>query len=212
LGNSCTVASVLRAIDLRKSAYPFDWMFSKNFEAIYNAIKDDFKLFLNPHTLKIGADPRIIIDHYGFEFVHDFPTIHNEANTNDKTELHEWNAIRHDWKELIEPIREKYKKRINRLRKVLNGPDRVLLIRYTMQQTEAVKLRDLVLNLYPNLNFTIVVISENILDSTDWNLEKIRNFFVSYNNPDFYNAWRKIFIEELNVNPNSVRQIPKIKN
>lgn len=44
LGGSCTVASILREFNLRHEAYPFDWMFS-SYNAVYQAIKDDFRYF-----------------------------------------------------------------------------------------------------------------------------------------------------------------------
>jgi hypothetical protein len=194
LGGCCTIASVLRETGLRRAAYPFDWMFS-TFDAVYKSIEDDFRLFLDPATLKVADDRRIVLNAYGIQFVHDFPTIHHPAALND-SETHEWAEIRADWRNFIEPIREKYQRRIERLRAALSGSDHVFLIRYGISKSErdqVIMLRDLLIKRYPNSNFTIVAVGGNQEQGENWGLEKIKNFYVVYGGPDFWPAWRKIF-------------------
>jgi len=204
LGGDCTVATVLRSLGLRTAAYPFDWMFS-HYDPLYKALADDFNHFLDPNSLKIGDDPRIIVDAYGLLFVHDFPTIYHPAALTE-SETHGWAQVRDDWREFIQPIREKYQRRIERFRSVLSGSEQVFLIRYSLpNRDEAIRLRDLIINRYPYLNFTLVAVSGSAADNTEWGLEKIRNFFVVYGSPDFLVRWQNIFAE-LGIDPHAVKQ------
>lgn len=209
LGGDCTVAGALRDSGLRRAAYPFDWMFSP-LESIYDAIVDDFKNFLNPALLKISdKDERIIFDFYGFGFVHDFPTVAAPPAIAE-SQSHPWGRFRDDWRDFIQPIREKYFRRINRLKSVLNSEDRVILIRFVsvrfplQSNKTVVKLRNFLLERYPHLDFTLVVVSDSrnsILP--EWNLENIRTFSIF---PDKAN-W-VILLRSLGVDLSQIRSAP----
>lgn len=191
LGYDCTIAGTLRSLHLRKAAYPFDWMYS-DFNALYNAIADDFQHFLDPSTLRVGDDNRTIIDYYGLSFVHDFPTIHDNVAMND-SELHPWAKIRDDWQQFIEPMREKYLRRIDRLINDLMGTEPIFLIRYEMKKNESIRLRELLIHRYPHLNFTLVAINTSHEAKLDWGLDKIKNFHVRGHPSKFLSDWKEIF-------------------
>ena len=72
LGSCCSPAAALRGLQLRNYALPFDWVVS-SISALQTCIMDDFKSY---HThLYITNKRTRIIDKYGFEFPHDYPTI-----------------------------------------------------------------------------------------------------------------------------------------
>ena len=206
IGGDCTIASVLREMGLRRAAYPFDWMFSIDFNSVLKSVEDDFQKFLDPDTLKVGKDKRVIENIYGINFVHDFPTIHHSAAVSD-SETHEWAEIRSDWRNFIVPIREKYQRRIERFKAALSGSDHVFLIRYptlAIDKDSLIKFCDLLTKHYPSLSFTILAVSSISSDIVDWRLEKIKNFHVVYNSPDFWAIWRNIF-DSLGINSVSSR-------
>lgn len=83
IGSHCTVALALRNSNIRTRAFPFDWMFS-SLDRITNTIEDDFNSFLDPDFLHLSKDRKRIINKYGLEFVHDFPTIKDKAAVNEE--------------------------------------------------------------------------------------------------------------------------------
>lgn len=207
LGTDCTVASVLRDLNLRHAAYPFDWMYS-SFQGVCQALADDFSHFLEPESLKLASKQRAVTDYYGFLFVHDFPTIQHEAAINDN-ESHEWAKIRDDWQNFTNPIREKYQRRIERLRKVFEGNNHVLLIRYdgALNKECAIELRQSIIKRYPKLNFTIVDIEYVPHDDPKSfeGLDKIKAACIQ-NGQNFWNDWKNLF-DSFGVNPQNTKSV-----
>lgn len=191
LGGSCTVATVLRTLELRKAAYPFDWIYSR-FHSLLQAFETDFKDFLNPDFLSVSADKKQIIDTYGFQFVHDFPTITHEAALQELEE-HQWAEIRSDWRNFIQPIREKYFKRIDRLRKVCKSNNTVYFVRYSISREEAIKLADVIARKFPSLTFLLIAVNPNKLMADPWNIQNIRNYYIDGEGNDFWRDWKNIF-------------------
>ena len=144
-GQSCTVAGAMRDCGIRREAYPFDWVVSP-FDAIYKAINDDFIHFLQEDSLTVRSDNWGILDYYGFQFVHDFPSIlPNDEQANLIGENHvTGGTLRDDWKNFIHPVQTKYQRRIERLKKILSGTDKVYIIRHhDTTKEQAVRIRDL---------------------------------------------------------------------
>lgn len=205
IGFNCTVAGVLGNLGFRKTAYPFDWMIS-SFDAIYQAFEDNFNRFLDPSTLQIGSDFGLkgtVIDFYGLKFVHDFPTSTQEAAVNDEESVG-FAVIRDNWRESIPAIRQKYQRRIERLQDVLSGSEPVLFIRYQMLKNEAIKLRNLLLQRYPQLDFTIIAAEDAATASPEWKLEKIKNFPITFWGDDAFASWKKVF-STLGIEPHHTR-------
>jgi hypothetical protein len=208
IGGDCTLASVLRTLNLRTQAFPFDWMFS-SFSAVYSAFEDNFSHFLDPASLRVSDDKKMIIDHYGLLFVHDFPTIHHPAAINED-DAHDWAEIRSDWRASIPAIRAKYGRRIARVQAALKSTDTVYFLRYGILKKDALKLRDLFIDRYPKLNFTIIAVNnvQGALEKIEiWNLEKIKNFYIQENGgPLFWSSWKQIF-STLQINQGTLKNI-----
>lgn len=203
LGGRCTPAGMMRNLGLRKNAYPFDWMFSK-FDALYKTIDDNFEKFLDPATLQVAQDNRIVINSYGLEFVHDFPTIYSSASLND-SETHGWATIRDDWRQFIQPIGEKYNRRIERFKQILTSQEQIFLIRYGLNKNEAIKLRDLLKLRYPSAQFTLIAVNGSNDTETDWGFSDIKNFNIIPSGEAFFFGWKRIY-KSLGINLNIRRQ------
>lgn len=111
LGHFCSVASDLEKIGLRSESLPFDWLITPEFENVILAIENHFDGFLDEEMLKQSKKtPRYYkCSRYNFEFYHDFS----------------------EFKPLsvqLPEIRQKYKRRIDRLYKAISEP--CLFIRY----------------------------------------------------------------------------------
>ena len=68
------MAGVLINFNLRKAAYPLDWMVSHNFYGVVEVFKTDFKYFLDPEFLAYRVN-YIENMYYQFGYNHFFPLI-----------------------------------------------------------------------------------------------------------------------------------------
>lgn len=194
-GEICSAAGALRESGLRTAAYPFDWMISR-FDSLYRALEDDFAHFLEENSLHLRRDKQGIVDYYGFEFVHDFPTIKTSISQDpsDDNPITQ-NRIRDDWREFIPVVREKYLRRIERLKQTLSGSDKIFIFRhFGINRNQAQAIRDLLKRKYPQLDFTLIAVGNSTAMANDWNLSNIRNFYLNdskvWSNPE---EWKKIF-------------------
>ncbi len=164
LGSHCEIAVQLREHNLRKEAFPFDWILSLNHNNLINLLNNDFDFFLNEeYFIQHPIHPSIVRNYYyELEFGHDWPF----------TEL--WsNSIR--FKTQLQGIQSKYEKRISRFRKLKNYPGKVLFFRipfdfeigpnpYGAQREsniitigQAQELKAALDHYFPLLNFTLVI-------------------------------------------------------
>ncbi len=180
LGHDCSPAAALRYHGLREQAFPFDWNITPN-EALYDIIADDFSHFLEKNNLVIREDKTAVIDAcYGMTFIHDFPTINSTDvldNNGDVVQA----EIREDFCDFLEPVREKYMRRIERFREILKGDNPVFFfIAHHTSKQQAIDIQTLIHSKYPKLNFTLVVCGHAYEMGEDWEIEGIKNFVVQY--------------------------------
>ncbi len=154
VGQVCPVAKAIRHFNLRKEAYPFDWIVAP-YDALYSAIQSDFKYFLESSSLSLRLPDRYgVLDYYGFHFVHDFPAITpNDAFAKEIGDGHITGGVLQDnWKDFIPTVQEKYQRRIDRLRALLLSNEKVYLIRYSdITQEQTIQLRNLLRKKIHNL-------------------------------------------------------------
>jgi hypothetical protein len=190
-GESCTVASALRALGIRTEAYPFDWNITR-FRSLSRCLQDDFVRFFIPQTLKIRADKQGVTDYYGIEFVHDFPTqITTIMHEEDTTQA----ELCTNWRNFASTVHQKYMRRVSRLRNTLLSSEKIYIIRhFGTTKEQAIQLRDLLHRSYPNADITIVIVDNAYAMQEAWNEEGIYNFFLDdskeWNN---LHRWREIF-------------------
>lgn len=202
LGSACNVAGALRDNNLRTAAYPFDWIVSP-FNSLYNALSDDFKYLLKEDSLSIRLSDRYgILDYYGFHFVHDFPVDRpNDSFAKLIGENHVTGGIICDnWKDFLPAVKEKYLKRINRLKSLCLDTNFIYFIRHgDTTQNQAILLRDLLKIKYPFLSFELIILGQSKEIDKQWNLNHIKNCYLNENEPA---EWTRLF-QSLNLIPNN---------
>lgn len=200
LGTHCSAASSIRQLNIRQQAFPLDWIVS-DFNSLYKAFEEDFKNFLNIHSLRLRPDKQAVVDYYGFQFPHDFPTTaqptiktlksyedENSTFVNQATVLP--NFI--DYHDIVF---SKYARRINRMYDILKGSEKVYFLRhFGINKQQAIAFRNLISKKFPQLDFVIVVVNSISQYESNWNLEKIKNHYLDdrkiWNNPE---EWKRIY-------------------
>ena len=162
LGQHCSAATALRNLSMRNYALPFDWIRSTP-EILSEVILNNFKGF--HESLKLSENRQYIIDSYGLEYPHDYPTaIQSILEINEEVEAGgiQENTIVDSWEQHIPSIQEKYKRRIERFHSIMNSEEPVLAlfsgqVDHINLFKNAFKLR------YNKTNIYYTVLSEEII-------------------------------------------------
>lgn len=195
LGSDCHVATELRVHNLRNRAFPFDWNVTP-LEGLFHVLEDDFAHFLDENYLIMRDDLNGVLNtYYGIDFRHDFPNRNplvppeKQIEYYEPCEMPEY-KIYENFLDFIGPVREKYNRRIQRFRDVVNGNNQVVFIRHgDISKEQTVKLHSLIRSKFPNLDFILVVCGQTDEMRTDWGYRGIRNFYARY----VFEDWGKIF-------------------
>lgn len=164
LGMNCAAALKFEKKNLSEAFFPFDWCISK-FKSIYKALKTDFKNYLNLENLEVlehteKSEHRVVRDNaYDITYLHDFSL--------DKNPLHDY-----------EQIQSKYYRRIDRFYRALTLGKEVYFFRTEITKKETLKLKKLIQKKFPKLNYTLVVINETNEFKKEWNIDRVKNFFL----------------------------------
>lgn len=165
IGNACNIASYLKHVGLRGIAYPFDW----NVTPIKSAVKlinNDFEdfmelenlIFLEPTNRLLFKEDGINLEvtediitpvyckKYNMLFVHDFSS---------------------KGKKEFELIKNKYIRRIERLRKILKSDKKIIFV------YDNSPLNDWQSGLYKNVEYSFEFLSDNDLDKLNITRDKI---------------------------------------
>lgn len=204
LGSFCQPSHMLRYCELRKAAFPFDWIMSLDGEALIEILEDDFKYFLSDeYFVPYGPAGHLLNTYYHLEFLH-------EGDFNGSQFLPN-----------IMNLKIKYQRRIDRFRQLSNyrgkiiflrtaflysmtDPNRFFKFKETIEITEEYSLRlyKALKNRFPNLNFSLIII--NLHDNEE--IEVDRRVFdsllmVRYNplldQSVMINAFKKFFAKLL---------------
>jgi len=179
LGAACGSALMLRELGLRTVAYPFDWMISPT-DGLYKCLTEDFGHFFC--DLKLRPDKTGVIDYYGFHFTHDLPTQKSNMNAFMNTDFVGADILANEWQKAVPQVQEKYNRRINRFREDCLGKEKVFFFRTEfVNKEDAILIRDTLQQLYPKMDFTLVVMTRDNTFKQDWKLPRIKNFFISGN-------------------------------
>ena len=125
LGYDCSPASVLRNLNLREFALPFDWVDTNhiNHEIILNCITDDFRKF--HQNIKLTPDGKRVVDAYGIQYPHDYPTTETISEHFEKMDvedhLYDEKQIVPNYADYTPKVLEKYARRIERFREIFTG-------------------------------------------------------------------------------------------
>ena len=178
LGSDCSPAAALKDLKLREFALPFDWVVS-NVNILEKCFIDNFDKFHKDLVLK--HDRKRLIDYYNFEFPHDYP-LNNMSNIenikSEDTYIPEENDnhITDKWMDHYDIVLEKYNRRIERFRNIINDPNPIIVLcRYTTK--DVLYLQRIFMDFYKKDNVYFVNSSTEIFKN-----DKIININTEKNN------------------------------
>jgi hypothetical protein len=161
LGSTCEISHILKNNQLRKQAFPFDWITTIDSEKFIKLIQEDFKYFLDrKYLISTGKDPFPLLNtYYNIEFLHD-GVFNNE--------LFDIN---------MQKFQEKYMRRINRFRDLsgkvvflrhsykysMTDPHRVYKCEDNLNISDdfAIKLYNVIANYFNKLDFTLICVNNH---------------------------------------------------
>lgn len=131
IGHDCSPAAALRNMGLRHEAYPFDWVQTHSI-GLRKCLLEDFLHFHS--NLQLMDHGRRVIDHYGFQYPHDYPVKDMEEDER-KEKAGEGvfaeemgRPIVPNWLCYYEIVKEKYDRRIQRFRRILSESTPIILL------------------------------------------------------------------------------------
>jgi hypothetical protein len=187
LGFNCTMALQLDRNQLRKKSFPFDWNVT-SLQGLCDVIDNHFADFLNPHYLIVRTGsayvPGVTNVKYNIALAHDFPDTQGVVASN--------------YLDYLPDIQEKYERRIKRFYNACNMAEKVYFFRTKFwwwplqsdaQDKENVKkLRDILTKHFPLNNWVLVVTSDDMQYKHDWQMPKVKNFYMSKGTDDEWNS------------------------
>ena len=127
LGPNCPNSEILKRLNIRKYALPFDWLMSGD-NKIIECVNGNFEFFL--HLLRCNSD--VITDHYGLSFPHVFP---RETVTRCNVDLDceiispSKGRIVSNWVDYVEDALLTFDRRIKRFISIFESPEPVFVLR-----------------------------------------------------------------------------------
>jgi len=191
LGWNCFPALNFNKSSLRYASFPFDWN-QTSFYGLYHLLENSFADFLNPEYLvyeRPGSAGILNIKH-AIAFSHDFPVVRDAQGIDHVVD---------NYVDYIPEIQEKYDRRIKRLYAVCSMAKHVYFFRTCSQwsydnqlgKREVEMLRDLLRRLFPQNNWTLVVINREDSYRHDWQMPQVNNFYMHDENR--HEEWEAIF-------------------
>lgn len=189
LGSACQSAWQLEVNEVRKWAYPFDWLVT-SFDGLVAFIMNRGEGFLERDNLEVVEVLKgdslsflhVVDRKYDFHSIHDFffPDMYN-----------------------YDKVKDKYERRIQRFFALLESDRKILFVRTQISRNEATYLDSLLHRLYPHLEYTLVAVSGDPDAQMDWGLERVRNFYMQQTQGDWqgdYQKWKEI-LSQFSVKP-----------
>ncbi len=175
LGSHCEPAVHIKENDLRRAAFPFDWLLTLDHDHFCKILDEDFAELLNEnYFIQHPIHPLVLENtYYEVEFRHDWPSI-------------EINDPQQQYQQQMEEVQTKYRRRIERFRQLDYYQDHVFFLRaaydfnndpqvYWGQRSQAqigkeqaIEIKKHLDQFFPHLDFTLV-----ILNYSDENVPKI---------------------------------------
>uniref|UniRef100_A0A6C0AQA6 Papain-like cysteine peptidase n=1 Tax=viral metagenome TaxID=1070528 RepID=A0A6C0AQA6_9ZZZZ len=188
LGYDCSPAAVLRNLNIRKFALPFDWVVS-DVNILEKCFEDNFSKFHK--NLKFNYNKTRLIDEYGFQFPHDYP-LNNMTNINNNNVgegifgEEKNNFITDNWINYYDVVLEKYNRRIERFKIIVNDINPIIVLcRYNTKQV--FKLQEIFLKYFNKQNVYFLNSSNQVFENS-----KIKNIYTEKNGEwNNTNIWKQ---------------------
>lgn len=199
LGANCIPAGMIRHFGKRQAAFPFDWMRTTDEIGFLHLLHNNFQDFVNQeYLIKNPINGAGIVNNlYHIEFTHDW--------------LQEWWENDIQYQEEIEKLKSKCQRRINRFQQLANYKGTVHFIRLELpaernpdmfwfdyipcidEKTFSLQLYDALKNLFPLLDFKLIVIKKA---NAQPHVEVLANITLCYfTNVDEHRYWEPFFTQ-----------------
>jgi hypothetical protein len=146
IGGTCKPTSALIELGYRKFALPFDWV-QMSIESLEKCFKEEFRGYHK--NLTLNSDNKRVIDGYGFEFPHDYPTTSSKYSKESK--IFEEDVIVSNWREYYEMNVKKYERRIERFLNIVRSNKPIIILTQYLYN-DVLKLRELLKMYYNKTN------------------------------------------------------------
>jgi hypothetical protein len=196
LGRTCKPAAVLRHMDYREFALPFDWVQS-SINSFEKCFKDGFRRY---HCgLQMNNEGKRLIDVYGFEFPHDYPT---EMELEESEYITE-NKIVKDWDKYYSKNVEKYSRRIERFLEIVRSKKPIIIL-CDFFYNDVIKLRELLKTYYNKDNVFFINSTPNVYEE-DVSSYNIINIYTERNGKwNDIDIWKPVVERVINQIPPSM--------
>ncbi len=190
IGYDCSPAAALKGLNMREFALPFDWVVS-NVNTLQMCFETNFKDFHK--ELTFNHNKTRLIDHYGFQFPHDYP-LTNMTNVENNIGEGVFNEecdqfITDTWYDYHSIVLTKYNRRIERFNNIINDTKPIIVLcRYNTD--DVLKIRELFIKYYKNNNIYFI---------NSYN-EPFENDYIKNINTEKDNKWTDINIWKEGIN------------
>lgn len=160
LGYDCSPAGLLRNLNIRTEALPFDWVES-NLEIIIKCIEDNFDKYHK--NLYFNHTRTRLIDSYGFQFPHDYPFNKDFSieSIGDGIFGEDFNkTIVENWQNYHSIALEKYQRRIQRFYNYLQSNEPIIFLCRNYSVDNVKKFGYYLSNKFNKYNFLFVISSK----------------------------------------------------
>jgi len=187
IGYDCSPAGALKVLNLREFALPFDWVIS-NIKFLQRCFETNFEDFHKKLTFNYNKTR--LIDHYGFQFPHDYPLTNMTNFENNIGEgvfgEERGKFITEKWCDYYDTVLDKYNRRIERFKNIINDTKPIIVLcRYNTK--DVLELQELFIKYYKNNNIYFVN-SCNELFENDY----IKNIYTEKDNKwNDINIWKE---------------------
>ena len=181
LGGDCQVAYQLYIHGLRKYALPFDTLITP-YDSLKKLLLAHFEDFMMKENFELNINEKgekyILDKTYGVRLLHDFP-------------------LEEDFLRNYEEIAAKYLRRITRFFEIIEASEHPLFIRKNITKEQAAELSVMLFAMRAGKPFLLVALDDAQEIALDWQLERVRNYYLRQPEPYTWKgdpkAWKEIF-------------------
>ena len=187
IGYDCSPAGALKVLNLREFALPFDWVIS-NIKFLQRCFETNFEYFHKKLTFNYNKTR--LIDHYGFQFPHDYPLTNMTNFENNIGEgvfgEERGKFITEKWCDYYDTVLDKYNRRIERFKNIINDTKPIIVLcRYNTK--DVLVLQELFIKYYKNNNIYFVNSCNEVFEN-----DYIKNIYTEKDNKwNDINIWKE---------------------
>ena len=187
IGYDCSPAGALKVLNLREFALPFDWVIS-NIKFLQRCFETNFEYFHKKLTFNYNKTR--LIDHYGFQFPHDYPLTNMTNFENNIGEgvfgEERGKFITEKWSDYYDTVLDKYNRRIERFKNIINDTKPIIVLcRYNTK--DVLELQELFIKYCKNKNIYFVNSCNELFEN-----EYIKNIYTEKDNKwNDINIWKE---------------------